>query len=101
MSWSASAVGRRTKAMVRRRRAALLARLGGRCAVCGTKERLEFDHPLGRDYDPASLSGWRRIKRYEADARAGNLRVLCRYDNASRRSWEHHWLERRYGRRAA
>lgn len=96
MSWSRSAVGRRTKAMVKRRRKALIERLGGKCAECGTRRRLEFDHPRGRDYDPARLSQWRRIKRYEEDARAGNLRVLCRFDNASRRNWEHHWLERKY-----
>lgn len=97
MSWRESR--RRTLAWVRRARRDLVALLGGKCAECGTTRRLEFDHPHGRDYDPARLSRWSRIARYRRDAAAGNLRVLCRSHNASRKSWEGAWALRKSGYR--
>lgn len=66
---------------VRRRRAQLIAFLGGCCAKCHAREKLEFDHPRGRSWQPRKLSRHNRIARYWADARAGNLRLLCRSCN--------------------
>lgn len=65
-----------------RRRDALREKLGNRCAICGWKIGLEFDHPHGRSYEPRLLSSHTRIARYELDAAAGNLRLLCRECNA-------------------
>jgi 5-methylcytosine-specific restriction endonuclease McrA len=61
----------------RRMREELLAELGGKCMVCASEKKLEFDHPKGRDYRVEKLSPWMRIKRYRADLEAGNLRILC------------------------
>lgn len=63
--------------------------MGGRCAECKTRKDLQFDHPNGRDYDPARLSRWSRMTRYIRDWKAGNLRPLCgpcnRRDGGGRR----------------
>lgn len=75
-------VTERLRRMARRRRDALVARLGGACVRCHASERLEFDHPRGRSWHPKRVSRWRRIKLYELDADAGNLRLLCRRCNA-------------------
>ena len=66
------------------RRARLISLLGGCCAdgFCFETERLEFDHPEGRDWEPRRLSRLQRIARYESDAVAGRLRLLCRAHNA-------------------
>jgi hypothetical protein len=75
-----------------RRRAALISRLGGVCkdGFCFETERLEFDHLYESDWDPAKLSRLQRIARYESDADAGLIQLLCRSHNAadgSRRRW--------------
>jgi hypothetical protein len=70
-------------AQYRIRRAALLLAMGGRCEFCHTDERLEFDHPHGRTWDCHQTSRWTRIKKYEQDHTAGNLRILCRSCNAA------------------
>ena len=61
----------------RRMRSELIQRMGGVCANCGTTENLEFDHPFGREWSPRDISSHMRLKRYEADLAAGNLRLLC------------------------
>lgn len=68
--------------MYRRRRRALIAKLGGHCAICGSGRKIEFDHPNGRDYDLAKMARWTRIKQYEEEAEKGLIRLLCRYCNA-------------------
>jgi hypothetical protein len=68
--------------MYHRRRGELIRALGGKCLACGTDQSLEFDHPNGRNWKPRLLSRWMRIKNYERDAKAGNLRLLCRCCNA-------------------
>lgn len=72
----------RFKAQVKRRRAALIAKLGGRCAKCGGRWRLEFNHPKGRDWDPARLNQRSRIARYEREAARGLVDLGCRRCNA-------------------
>lgn len=85
----------RQKRMVLRR-TALLAALGSTCARCGARDRLEFDHPRGRTWRATDLAPWMRIKRYEQDAREGNLRLLCRPCNASSgAAWRRIYAERR------
>jgi len=68
-----------------RRRAALIELLGGVCqdGFCFEIERLEFDHPNGRDWEPRCLSRLQRITRYEVDAEAGLIQLLCRSHNAT------------------
>ena len=61
----------------------LLDELGGACALCGSGEDLEIDHPAGVTYDPAKLSSSQRVSRYRAEARAGTVRVLCSRCNGS------------------
>jgi hypothetical protein len=84
--------GKPSRIEAARRRVALLVLLGGICqdGFCFEVERLEFDHLEGRDWEPAALSTLQRIIRYEADAAAGKLRLLCRSHNAkdgSMRRW--------------
>jgi len=62
----------------RERRAKLIADLGGACDCCGSTHDLEFDHyPKRADWERRGVNQWVRQKRYEADAAAGNLRLLC------------------------
>lgn len=65
------------------RRGTLIIQLGGRCAQCGATSELEFDHPRGRDWEPSRLNRHQRMKRYEADAAAGQLQLLCRSCNGA------------------
>ena len=69
---------------VRRRRADLIERLGGRCVICGATEKLEFDHidPARKEWETRALSSESRIKRYEDEAAKGLLQLLCRHCNA-------------------
>lgn len=69
-------------ANVRHRRAALIERLGGKCVLCGTTDRLEFDHIHGATWKLDSFNSRDRMKMYEQDADAGLLRILCRSCNA-------------------
>lgn len=82
----------------RRKRDALIAQLGGVCKRCGmTAEEsgyaLEFHHPHGRSWIPHKLNRWARVIRYERDARAGLLELLCKVCNGRDGG------NRRYGRR--
>jgi hypothetical protein len=60
-----------------------LEELSGACALCGSGEDLEIDHPEGVTYDPAKLSSSQRVSRYRAEAREGRVRVLCARCNGS------------------
>lgn len=66
-------------------RLAIIERLGGQCATCGTKKRLEIHHPDGRSYSLRELSYAQRVDRYLKEEKAGLLGVLCRNCNA--RDW--------------
>jgi hypothetical protein len=63
--------------MVKRRRAALITRLGGKCIGCGATQNLQFHHPNGRPWIPRRLARHNRIPICERDAAAGNLQLLC------------------------
>ena len=56
----------------RRSTAKLKEQLGGKCALCpeADPEKLEFDHPYGRDWEPCKLSSGSRIARYKREAAA-------------------------------
>lgn len=60
-------------------RAALLAKLGGKCVLCqkDDPDKLEFDHINGRNYEPRKLSYKMRMIRYRREAAKGELRLLC------------------------
>ena len=62
----------------KKKRAALIHFLGGKCIKCGSQEKLEFDHPDGRDWICRSKNRWQRMILYWRDARAGKVRLLCR-----------------------
>lgn len=64
------------------RRRALIKKLGGKCVKCGSRSRLEFDHPNGRDWQPRDHNQRTRIARYEREADAGDLQLKCRKCNA-------------------
>jgi hypothetical protein len=59
----------------------LLQKLGDYCTLCGSVDRLEFDHPHGRDYELCAISPYQRMQRYLKDWAAGDLRVLCKACN--------------------
>ena len=76
---------RRERAELPARRAALIADLGGRCVVCGEDDAcvLEFDHyPAAATWNPVQVGSRTRMLRYEREAAAGMLRLLCRQCNA-------------------
>jgi 5-methylcytosine-specific restriction endonuclease McrA len=61
-----------------KRRQALIERMGGKCAQCGTAENLEFNHIYQRtwfceQYGAAPTM----IKRYTEDFERGHLNLLC------------------------
>lgn len=60
----------------------LVIELGGKCAHCGTKRKLEIDCivPQGRHHHKIEWS-W-RISFYREQARKGNAQVLCKTCNA-------------------
>lgn len=67
--------GNQVKAI--RRRRALIRALGGKCAVCGSTEKLELDHKAPRDWTPSTRSKTQRLRAYQAEAKKGNVQVLC------------------------
>lgn len=81
-------MARRQVDWARRARAKLIAELGGRCTVCGTTEALELDciDPQGHRHHRLGVT-W-RICFYRAQARAGNLQVLCAHHNNVKASYE-------------
>jgi hypothetical protein len=66
------------------RRKALIEKLGGKCADCGSTTQLELDGINGHRKQPNKLARWNRVKMYEDDFAAGNLACRCRTCNASR-----------------
>lgn len=62
------------------RREALIQKLGGRCANIDCEsplENLELDHIHGRDWNVIDYSQMGRVRKYEKEAAAGLLQVLC------------------------
>lgn len=72
----------RLAAWAKRERARLIKRLGGACAYCGARSRLEIDHIYGTTWRLAKKSRWMRVIIYRREAREGLLQVLCRHCNA-------------------
>jgi len=66
----------------KRRRDALLKKMGGACQQCGQVEKLEFHHPYGRDWIARSMNPYLRMNHYERDFAEGNLELLCKSCNA-------------------
>lgn len=60
----------------------LLAQLGGKCALCGSKQDLEVDHVHGRSWCIRDYSQAGRVRKYLAEFHQGvKLRALCRSCN--------------------
>mgnify|MGYP006275723005 CR=1 FL=1 len=65
-------------AMYWRKREALVQDMGGKCAMCGTANGLEFDHIHGITWTAMRVSSHQRIKRYRDEWKAGGiLQLLC------------------------
>ncbi len=62
-------------------RAELVASLGGRCAQCGSKKKLEFHHKKTRTWIASQLNRWSRLKRYSEEIKAGLIELLCKKCN--------------------
>ena len=61
-----------------KRKAELVALLGGKCEVCGSTENLTVEHKEGRDYQVRKLSSLMRLKKYKEEFLAGvKLAVRC------------------------
>jgi len=82
-------MGARQKEWARKARAILVEQLGGCCEACGAKEELELDciKACGDRHHRMDTSA--RVSFYRAQARAGNLQVLCKYHNAVKSTMEH------------
>lgn len=72
---------------VRRTRIFLLNFFSNKCALCpcDNPDLLEFDHIHGRDYVANKLSSVARMARYKREAKAGELRLLCKDCNLKAR----------------
>lgn len=68
-------------------RQTLIKQLGGKCVLCPESDprKMEFDHKDGRDWVPNKLSYSARMKRYQREADAGKLRLLCQDCNLKAR----------------
>ena len=66
-------------AILQRRRLSLIIKLGGCCVSCGASDpdELEFHHPRGKEWRSNQLSRSQRFARYEQDAAAGLVELLC------------------------
>ena len=62
----------------------LIRDMGGKCVLCGSKEKLEVDHKDGRTWDIKKLNRVMRVKRYRAEFEAGLVRLLCKNCNQFR-----------------
>ena len=63
--------------LANQQKAALIERLGGQCVECGSTDRLQIDHPYGRDWVPRKVSHYARVRRYLKEEAAGLIRLLC------------------------
>ena len=61
----------------RARRAALILRLGGKCAMCSNTVNLEFDCRKPRGHRHHLIGSLARMRFYEIEALWGNLQLLC------------------------
>lgn len=70
----------------RKRRHALMEKLGGKCLDCGENDfdLLEFDHVFDHDWDPVKTSRWRRIVIYEREAAQGKIELRCSFCNKAK-----------------
>lgn len=59
----------------------LIQQLGGKCAQCGSVERLEINHIQGTEKDLSRMSPSARVCLYRKEAKQGKLNVLCRACN--------------------
>jgi hypothetical protein len=66
-------------------RAALIEKLGGKCALCQTTDNLQFDHIEGALYQHNKMSYCARMIRYRREAELGLLRLLCKPCNLKER----------------
>lgn len=67
------------KQILVRRSNALKIKLGGVCVQCGETDldELEFHHPHGKNWRSRDVSRFERLRRYEQDAAAGLVELLC------------------------
>jgi hypothetical protein len=68
-----------------RRKAELIAAMGGRCWGCGATHDLQIDHPNGRDWKPREKSFCHRIIIYWREWLRHEVRLLCATCNEDRR----------------
>jgi hypothetical protein len=70
-------MSRRQKEWARLARLRLIVTLGGRCAACGATQHLTFDCRVPRGHAHHGQSTDTRMCFYRAQARVGNLQLLC------------------------
>lgn len=77
-------MGARQKEWARRAKTQLMRWLGGECSICGSVDALSFDciKPQGSDHH--SMDSSRRMSFYRAQARQGNVQLLCQFCNATK-----------------
>lgn len=71
---------RNPSALWAKRRALHLKKLlGMKCALCpeSDPDKLQFDHPYGRDWIPRKKSRWQRITIISREILQGRVRLLC------------------------
>jgi 5-methylcytosine-specific restriction endonuclease McrA len=75
-------MGARQKAWARNQTELLRQKLGGKCAICGTSEKLQFDCivPMGHKHHRIEYSA--RLSFYRGQYANGNLQLLCERHNS-------------------
>ncbi len=66
------------------RKAALVERLGGKCAQCGATTDLTFDHLLPRTWKSKDVHATKRLRLYAEEAERGEIQLLCGRCNSSK-----------------
>lgn len=67
----------------RRRRRALIVKMGSICRYCAAQKHIEFHHTQPKDWIPSKTSRLQRIRNYERDYAKGVLQLACRSCNAT------------------
>lgn len=66
-------------AILQSRKLALIQKLGGKCVSCDEDDPavLEFHHKYGKSWRSRDYSRFQRMAKYEEDADAGEIELLC------------------------
>lgn len=77
-------MGKRQREWARRAYDQLIQDLGGKCAKCGTTEKLTIDHIDGCEFNHSDVEWSARVSIYRREAKENKLQVLCEKHNSQK-----------------